>query len=247
MGTDEWSDLAFDQGRRSGMLCNMLKNPNSLRIGLVEDEILVREVLHKICVQEIDAEVVFETGDCTEAVRKIIATQPDIVILDLALNNGTGFSVAGSTQIAGVGSKFIAISAYCTEYTAAMVNHYDFSGFIDKSTCLINELKEAVSKITQGSYYFCKKYKETRLRTITNHNSFIKILSNSEQSVLSLIGRGMDDSEIAARLSISVRTVQGHRSHAMEKLNIRSVAALVNFAVTEGIARFHTEKRFKTY
>lgn len=197
---------------------------------------MFREVMRNVCGQELGYEVVGEADTAADAVRLLEIHRPDVVLLDLSLRDGDAFPVIH----AGGGTRFLVLSSHCDLYTVHRCERAGVDGFIDKGSNSIDSLRQAMTAISRGQRFFCATYQQIRAQLQTDPLSFHKILSDSEQTILSLIGHGCDDLEIAHWLRISPNTAKTHRSNLLKKLGVQSTPKLMAFAYAHGFARSPT-------
>ena len=206
-----------------------------MRLVIVDDQALVRDALRKACFQRLSCTVVGEAGTGSEAIAVIRKEQPEVVILDLRLPDMSGFEVVKSLREFAVTSKFLALTAYCDDYTIVQMEQLGLHGFIDKSCSMLDTLWHALTEIRQGRTYFVSSYLTAKAALHSNPSFFMRILSDRECAVLSLIGLSFSDVEIAQALGISIRTAQTHRSNILHKLNIENTPKLILFAIEHGL------------
>src|SRR5207253_9577498 len=113
-----------------------------VRILLVEDHVMFREVLRKVCVTELQHEVVGEAGDGRTAVGLALTTSPDLVLLDLHLPNLDGFAVVEALRKIAPDIRILILSSHCDEYTVWRAERTRVLGFVDKNTNTIATLQE---------------------------------------------------------------------------------------------------------
>lgn len=206
------------------------KIADRMKIAIVEDERLFRDVLRKACTDDMGHEVVCEAGTGLEALRVIPAALPDLLILDIQLPDMDGFEVLRCLRQKRALIKALIISSYFDEYTLGRVEHAAVQGFIDKSTNTVSELNQAIAAIEGGSTYFPRPFREARRAHCRNPDAFDKVLTDREQTILGLVGEPMSDAEIAAKLGLSPETVEKHRFNVMRKLGLTSRAESARFA-----------------
>jgi two-component system response regulator NreC len=210
-------------------------------IVIVEDHVMFRDVIRKVCVSQFGHTVIGETSSGVEAVQLIQRLQPDVVILDLSLPDMDGFRVID--QVAGSSSsiKFLVVSSHCDDYTLFRVEKAGVQGFVDKNTSTLEALQDALVAIDSGRVYFSPTFQAAKLARRNDPRSFTKVLSEWERAILSLIGQGLSDEEIAERLSKSPRTIQTHRSHIMQKLDCKGTPKLIAFAIEHGFTQIQSK------
>ena len=128
------------------------------------------------------------------------------------------------------------------DYTLFRVEKSGVHGFIDKNSNTLETMREALMAIEAGHVYFSAAYLEAKDARRNDPRSFIKVLSEWERAILSLIGQGLTDDELGERLKISPRTVQTHRSHIMRKLDIKGTPKLIAFAIEHGFTQIPTKR-----
>lgn len=195
---------------------------------------MFREAVAKACEREFGHRVVAEADSGGKAVHCVLATQPDVLILDLSLPDMDGFAVIERLRGNACRTKILVLSAYSDDYTMFRIEKADVHGFVDKRQNAIAVLEQALRAIAAGGTYFSSTFKEARRARHANPQSFDKVLSETEQRILCLIGEGLTDEEIGRTAQISPRTVQTHRHNILRKLNISGTPKLIAFAMQRG-------------
>ena len=213
-----------------------------MKIVIVEDHLMIRDVIRKVCSNDFGYKVVGETGSGLEAVQLIVKLRPDAVILDLSLPDMDGFNVADRVFRVMPSLRILMLSSHCDDYTLFRVEKSGVHGFIDKNSNTVEILRDALKAIEDGRIYFSQAFQAARLARRTDPRSFVKVLSDWERAILSLIGQGMSDEEIGERLSLSPRTVQTHRSNILRKLDLKGTPKLIAFAVEHGFTQVQSKQ-----
>ncbi|HXN35215.1 MAG TPA: response regulator transcription factor [Opitutaceae bacterium] len=216
-----------------------------MKIAIVEDERLFRDVLRKACTLDLGHEVVGEAGTGREALQVVPATMPDLLVLDIHLPDMDGLEVLRRLRSERALIRTLAISSYFDEYTLCRIERASVQGFIDKSTNTVAELSLAITAIEAGSTYFPIPFTEARRAHSRNPFSYDKILTDREQTVLSLVGEPLSDAEIAAQLKVSPETVEKHRFNIMRKLGLGTRAESARFARKCGLTRPSPAQRYR--
>lgn len=211
---------------------------------IVEDHPLMRAAIRSTCVEECGHEVVGETEQGAAAIELARRHQPNLVILDVGLPDMDGFAVANAILKIHPATRFLILTASLDDYTVYRVGKCGIHGFLDKGSNAIIHLRAALEAISAGEKYFSPAFHAARTALRANANSFEKVLSVSEQQILSLVGEGMSDDEIGARLGISPSTSQTHRRNILQKLNIKGTPKLVAFAISHGFTRVASASPF---
>lgn len=215
---------------------------DKIYIGLVEDQSLFREGMKAILSYWKNIEVIFESENGYSVVQKLSTAQPvpDVLLVDLSLppdgdKTFSGMDVTDAVRQAFPEMKILILSVHQDENFIAQLIEHGAHGYLVKD-CDPQELHEAILSVhTKGSYI-----NERTLKAIQNNmgrknkpktfaQSSIQ-LTKREEEILGLICCQHTSEEIAEKLFISVKTVNGHRNNLLEKTNSRNVAGLVIFA-----------------
>lgn len=198
---------------------------------------MFRDVIRKVCNSQFGHEVVGETASGREAVTMILALKPDAVILDLSLPDMDGFNVADRVLAELPELRILVLSSHCDDYTLFRVEKAGVHGFLDKNSNTVETLRDALVAVGSGRAYYSTAYQQAKIARRNDPQAFTKLLTEWERAILSLIGQGLHDEEIAERLNLSPRTVQTHRSNIMAALGIRGTPKLIAFAVEHGFTQ----------
>ena len=125
-----------------------------VRIVIVEDHAMFREVLRKVCARDLRHEVVGEASDGQGAVQLVRDSAPDMVLLDLHLPKLDGFGVAEAIRQASPNIKILILSSHCDDYTVFRAEKTRVNGFVDKNTNTVAILKEAITAVGNGLHLF---------------------------------------------------------------------------------------------
>jgi DNA-binding NarL/FixJ family response regulator len=214
-----------------------LHSLSRVRIVIVEDHLMFRDVIRKICITQFGHTVVGETESGAQAVELIQELQPDVVILDLSLPDMDGFNVVDRVFATMPTLRILILSSHCDDYTLFRVEKSGVHGFIDKNSNTVETLQDALTAIAQGRIYFSAAFQAAKLARRMDPRSFTKVLTEWERAILSLIGQGLSDDEIGVRLNLSPRTVQTHRSNLLRKLSLKGTPKLIAFAIEHGFTQ----------
>lgn len=206
----------------------------AVRIVIVEDHEMFREVLRKVCARDLEHEVVGEAADGQGAVRLVLETKPDLVLLDLHLPKLDGFGVVEAIRQAVPDMRILVLSSHCDDFAVFRAEKTHVNGFVDKNTNTVAVLKDAITAVGDGLTYFSPEFQRIKAARHRDPFSFDKILTDRERGILSLIGEPYQDWEIAMRLKLSEGTVEKHRFNILKKLELQSTAELVRYARDHG-------------
>ncbi|MDZ4743911.1 MAG: response regulator transcription factor [Verrucomicrobiota bacterium] len=210
-----------------------------ISILLADDHSIVRTGFHKILDDEKDFLVIGEAKNGREAIDKSIKLSPDIVLMDIGMPILNGLEATRQICKTIPKTKVLILSAFSEDAYFEKSLEAGASGFLIKQSSA-DVLARAIRQIYSGSNYFSplillqqsKNKMPDRLGKIKKKNF---ILTSREIEVLQLIAEGKANKQTADELSISIKTVEKHRSHLMEKLNIHETAGLTRYAITAGI------------
>jgi len=211
-----------------------LHTMNGVRIVIVEDHAMFREVLRKVCGRELHHEIAGEASDGQGAVKLVIETAPDLVLLDLHLPKLDGFGVVEAIRQVSPNIKILVLSSHCDDYTVFRAEKARVNGFVDKNTNTVAVLKKAIATVAGGMNYFSPEFLRLKAERHGDPHSFDKLLTDRERGMLSLIGEPLQDWEIAMKLGVSEQTVEKHRFNIMKKLELRSTVEMVRYARDHG-------------
>ena len=213
-----------------------------LRILIADDHTLVRQGLRKILETEPDWTVIAEAGDGREAVRQATEHQPDIVILDVAMPLLNGVEAVQQIHRRVPHVRLLVLSMYADEAYVTRAVRAGAAGYLLKDSA-DTDLIRAVAAVAQGKSFFSPGVARVLLDEYVRQLSERGItdrydaLSEREREVFQLVAEGYSSKEIATLLQISPATVETHRAHVMEKLDVHNTAELVLYAVRKGIIR----------
>jgi two-component system response regulator NreC len=205
-----------------------------VRIVIVEDHLMFREVLKKVCVEDLRHDVVGEAEDGERAIQVVATTHPDLVLLDLHLPSLDGFGVVEAIRKVTPQVKVLILSSHCDSYTVYRSERAHVQGFVDKNTNSVAMLKAAIGAVAQGKVWFSDVFLKVKAARHRDPASFDKLLTRRERAVLILVGLPLTDAEISAELDIAEETVEKHRFNILRKLGFQTTTELVRFAHEQG-------------
>jgi DNA-binding NarL/FixJ family response regulator len=211
---------------------------DTIRIVLADDHALVRQGTRRMLEEHAELRVVGEAGDGVEALDMVERLKPDVLILDVRMPKLSGVEVVRRLQGRSVPTRVLVLSAYDDdEYIVALMKA-GASGYLLK-TAPVEELVEAIRSIHQGESVLHPAIAAKVARLWGQYSQKVgreldKELSDRELEVLSLAARGLRNKDIASRLNISVRTVEGHVNAILARLGVESRVEAILYAVSRG-------------
>lgn len=202
-----------------------------LRVILVDDHNLVRSGLAALLVQDGRFEIVGEATDGSEALKRISATQCDLLIIDLAMPRLGGIEVISDVRRTNRTTRILVLSMYDDAQFVARAMKAGANGYLLKNS-LDEDLFRAIEAVFKGEDYVSDLIDREALREFEFDDSD---LTTREREVLHLIAEGKTNGGIADVLCISPHTVTRHRANLMKKLNVHNRVELVNVANSRGL------------
>jgi len=208
-----------------------------LRVFLTDDHPVVRAGLKALVNSQPDMIVVGEAGDGQVAVDQIQVLLPDVAVMDISMPNLNGVQATQQLKQVCPKVKVIALTVHEDRSYLRQVLEAGASGFVLKRAAA-DELIRALWTVARGGVYLDPMLTEKVLGTLVRRPSAQEVLqatdlSDREEEVLKLIAQGYSNKEIAAQLSISVKTVETYKARSLEKLGLRSRADIVRYALAE--------------
>lgn len=208
---------------------------------LAEDHMVVREGLRSLLEAEGDIEVVGEAATGREAVELARKLRPAVVVMDIAMPLLNGLEATRQILKAVRATRVLMLSAHGDDAYVEQVMALGAAGYLLKQTSA-HILAHAVREVDKGGTFFGPwlvkgprdhPEKSSNLSKLLGKRS--ARLSPREAEVLQLIAEGQANKQVAAELGVSVKTVEKHRQHLMERLNIHDTAGLTRYAIAAGI------------
>ena len=207
----------------------------TIRVLIVDDHAVVRSGLRHVLEAESDIEVVGEASDMSEAVLEARAQKPDVVLMDVVMPGSSGIEATPAVLKEAPEAKVLVLSMQDDPRYVREAFSAGASGYVLKEAA-DTEVVGAVREVADGGSYvhptlgarLVTAEAEERAREEDDP------LSEREREVLRLLALGHTNQEIAESLYLSVRTVETHRSHIMQKLRLSNRAELVRYAIDQG-------------
>lgn len=206
----------------------------ALRVLLADDHALMREGLHAILSRHDGIEVVGEATSGFEAVEMCRRLSPDVVIMDVAMDDLNGAEATRRMRQWDSSIRIVALFSQEDSRFMAPMLQTGASAYVLKENAY-TELRHAFDAIQRGCTFLCPAARSLR---DSNHSaaSPYELLGPREQEVLQLLAEGYTTPEIAERLHISPNTVDTHRRNIMRKLDLHNVVELTRYAIREGLS-----------
>jgi DNA-binding NarL/FixJ family response regulator len=211
-----------------------------LRIVIGDDHTLLRKGVRKILEECKDWQVVGEAGDGREAVRQTMSLQPDVAILDIGMPLLNGIEATRQIVRRLPNVRVLIVSMHGDEAYITQALHAGATGYLLKDSADA-DLIRAVADVAAGRSFFSPAVAKVMLDDYVRHLAERGIvdrydsLSEREREIFQLIAEGHSNKEIADLLSLSPLTIETHRAHIFQKLDLHNTAELVLYAVHRGV------------
>lgn len=211
----------------------------TIKVFIADDHQIVRQGLRTLLEREPDLEVVAEAENGRSTVRLARETQPEVIIMDVAMPDLNGIEATRQIISEMPKVKVIALSMYADRRFVANMLKAGASGYLLKD-CASEELVRAIRVVMAHKTFLSPGVADIVVKDyvqapLGSEVSAFSVLSNREREVLQLMAEGRSTNQIAECLHVSVKTVETHRQQMMQKLKMHSVAELTKYAIREGL------------
>lgn len=207
-----------------------------IRVLIVDDHAIVRQGLKRILEEANGMMPAGEAENGIEALKMMRTEKWDIVLLDLSMPEKNGIDTLKQIMERNKEAKVLILSMYPEDQHAVRLMKAGASGYLTKETAP-EQLVDAIRKVIAGKKFISATLSELLLLECGSDSGKPphEILSDREYQVLRLIGSGMKVSEVAAALSLSVKTVSTYRTHILEKMKLKNNAELTYYVMQNGL------------
>jgi DNA-binding NarL/FixJ family response regulator len=204
------------------------------RILIIDDHQEARDALALRINRQPDLKVCGKASDVSEALHLIVDTDPDVVVVDISLKTGNGIDLIRRIKDRNAHVGILVWSMHSEALYAERALLAGALGYINKDQA--EKFLEAIARVLAGKVWLSEVMKEEMLQRIVGSGrneiprSPLQVLADRELEVFRLIGAGMKTAEIAARLHLSIKTVETYRHRIRQKLNLANGAKLAHYA-----------------
>jgi two-component system, NarL family, response regulator NreC len=214
--------------------------PRATRVLLAEDHVIVRDGLRLLFQSEPDFSVVAEAGNGRDAVARARETHPDLAILDISMPDMSGLEATPLIKAESPATQVLILTMHDSDEYFFRALEAGASGYVLKKAAT-QDLIAAARAVAHGEAYLYPSLAKKLIGDYVRRThagaepSGHERLSDREREVLLLIGDGLSNSKIAERLMVSASTVQTHRAHILDKLELQTTADLIRYAIQHGL------------
>ena len=217
-------------------------NPaKKITVLLADDHAIVRQGLSALLKTDGHFLIVGEAKNGREAVDLARTLKPDVILMDIAMPMLNGLEATRQILAADPAAKIVILSAHSDDEYIDRMSKAGIAGFLEKQSSA-EILAKAICEVALGRTYFSPsiaKRMPNTLNTPLDRNGLAKAnatrLTTREAEVLQLVAEGSANKQVASQLGISIKTVEKHRQHLMDKLNIHDTAGLTRYAIAAGV------------
>ena len=212
----------------------------TLRLLIADDHALVRDGLRAVLESGGEMKVAGEAANGIEAIEMFRRLRPDVALLDISMPEMDGLAVCNHVREEHPGARLLILTVHAEEQFFFEALRAGANGYVLKRSTA-GDLRRAIRTVAQGRTWLPPELAGSLVEDFVNRaragedDLALGALSGREREVLKLIAEGNTNAEIARLLSISAKTVQTHRSHAMEKLGLHERSGLVRYAIRTGL------------
>ncbi|ALK97376.2 hypothetical protein AM586_15210 [Massilia sp. WG5] len=208
-----------------------------IRLVIADDHELIREGVKKIVRHCADLKVVGEAGDLQQAIALVAQVRPDVVVLDVSLPDYDGLDGLVELRRHFPALRVVMLSMHPEERYALAALRAGAFGYVSKNTATA-ELVQALRQAATGAPWIGPRVAELLAREASNPPAAAphRLLTPREAEIVALIGAGLQVKQVAAELGITVSSVNTYRIRIFRKLGLSSNAALIRYALRNGLA-----------
>jgi DNA-binding NarL/FixJ family response regulator len=218
-----------------------MKPTKKITVLLAEDHAIVRQGLISLLKSDGNFAIVAEAKTGREAVELAYKLKPDVILMDIAMPVLNGLEATRQILAANPAARVIVLSAHSDNEYIERMCALGVAGFLEKQTSA-EILTKAIREVAKGNSFFSPTVAK-RVQEIQNkprdRDGMIRAegnrLTSRETEVLQLVAEGSANKQVADTLGISIKTVEKHRQHLMDKLNIHDTAGLTRYAISSGV------------
>ncbi len=213
------------------------------KVLLVDDHTIVRQVLKALIDTQEGIEVVGDAEDGREAIEKAKQMAPNVIVIDITMPNLNGIEATRQIKKINPEIKVLVLTVHDNEEYIHRILQAGASGYLLKESA-VSDLVSAINAVEKGDIFLSPSISKVVVKDYIRHvetesGDFdsLNVLTNREREVLQLIAEGHTNKDIARILKLSIKTIDVHRSHIMDKLNIRDITGLVKYSIRKGLIK----------
>ena len=210
----------------------------AIKVILADDHQLFREGLANLLSESTEVEVIAQAVNGKDAIEKAKKLQPDVLIMDINMPEMDGVEATAQLLKELSDMKIIGLSIHANKQYIKGMLEAGSSGYLFKN-CSYDELIKAIQMVHSGKKYLSEKITEILIQEYLNKEeigpSTSSELTDRESEILKLIAEGISVSDISNQLFVSIKTINTHKQHILEKLNLKTTTDIIKYALKKGI------------
>ena len=218
-----------------------MSHPKTITVLLADDHAIVRQGLSALLTTDGHFTMVGQARTGREAVEMARTLKPDVILMDIAMPVLNGLEATRQILAANPAAKVVILSAHTDDEYVERMTQAGVAGFLEKQTSA-EILAKAICEVAAGKAFYSPSIAR-RVRAVAGlpldrdgmARSNSSRLTSREAEVLQLVAEGSANKQVASALGISIKTVEKHRQHLMDKLNIHDTAGLTRYAIAAGV------------
>jgi DNA-binding NarL/FixJ family response regulator len=213
----------------------------TIRVVLAEDHAVVRQGLCSLLKSDGHFTIIGEARTGKEAVEMALRLRPDVILMDIAMPGLNGLDATRQILAANPAARVLILSAHSDDVYVERMNETGAAGFLEKQSSG-EILTKAIREVAEGRSFFspaiARRLSQQASRPLDRDGqpkAKGNRLTAREAEVLQLVAEGSANKQMAIALGISIKTVEKHRQHLMNKLNVHDTAGLTRYAIATGV------------
>ncbi len=206
-----------------------------IKVAIADDQQLFRKGIISLLKEFEEIDIAFEAGDGKDLLNQLAnGTVPDVILLDIEMPLMNGIEALKKIKSKGYASKVIILTMHDEEEMVIHLIEMGANGFLPKNEDIENVVS-AIKSVIESDYYFNDKFSKGMLRSLISNEKITpkfnyNQLSDIETEIARLICEELTNKEIAAKLDLSPRSVDGHRERILKKIGAKNTAGIVMYA-----------------
>ena len=211
----------------------------NIRVIIVDDHQIIRDGIRALLSGISQIEITAEAGSAEELLQKIRTIPADVALIDISLPGISGIKLTGQLAKSHPGLKVLILSMHLNEEYISNAFKAGALGYLAKNTTR-DELISAIQAVARGEKFLGREVSDVITsgyvrRIKADDESEKEMLSKREVEILRLTAEGLGNKEISDKLFISIRTVESHKNHILQKLGLKSAVEMVRYAIKHGL------------
>jgi DNA-binding NarL/FixJ family response regulator len=214
-----------------------------IRVLIVDDHQIIRDGIKSILANEEDIELIGSLDSAENALGFMKHSLPDIVIADLSMPDISGIELTQMLSVRYPGVKVLILSMFNNEEYITKAIQAGAKGYLPKQDSTTGLLLEAIRSVHKGNVYFSTSISKVIMQSIVQNAGTSRAnetvgkhqLTQREKEILKMYVEGFTNSEISAKLYLSIYTVKTHKNNIMQKFNFKSTVEMIKFAIKNRI------------